>query len=377
MSLLLLLFFLVSVAILYVYLRVCVLAAATSTGAAAVAAAAAVVAAATAAEAECKRWTFAARVWYRRREAQYWLRAFRGPAPRQRAKCSPVRGGPGRAASSQLAASTMVGEATPATAPVSASIETVVMVKGGMLGKGTWRPSAIHEVGGRMFFELALTDTTFARFLGLMTWGKYTRSPWVGNEWPDYLIQLRKKRIDQVIADESRKAIDPLGDQGAQPKRARREVIGLVPEIVEVVIPEVNDSIGEHTMAMLSTDSNRKRLALELTDGNLDYLACAIHAKPPVMFPRASPKKSDVPYPDVAPNVRMRSCRGRMLYTKWLDGGGVVRSHSHMVPPCTDEVLADQFAKNVAIDIQKFYADNCVEEYWTEDEDEEVGVRGG
>ena len=230
-----------------------------------------------------------------------------------------------------------------------ATIERRLVITGGSLSKA-WVPQNISYIADQPFLSLSKLDRDLARFIGLdMT----QRSPWEDNQWPAYLCKLRKAAVDAELAKAEREQMDPLCDEGAPRKKARKDFMHSIPAVVDIQIP--CDGVY-HTMSVLSCQNNRTMVSFELTATNLDVLCKAMATDPPMDELAAKRVMSCVADPQT-PDIRWKPDTNQ-LYCYYVDDDGKKKKHQRQVPVCSEHDAQHVILLEHAKAMQEFFNEN-------------------
>ena len=216
--------------------------------------------------------------------------------------------------------------------------------------------SSLTVANGMTFFNISRDDRKFANVLGLSCAG---RAPWDGNTFLPYLQSLRNAAVEEAMKRAHAHDIDPLADGECEHvfKKARHELMDGVPEILDIIIPQL-DGVAQHHMKVLSSPGRCNKVAFEFSVANLEYLAQAVHVAAPAV-PQRQRQQPPQPFSERTQNVFMGKQYGRlMLVCRYTDEEGKKKQHSRMVPRLEDDQLLRQVTESIANQIQQFYEEN-------------------
>lgn len=227
-------------------------------------------------------------------------------------------------------------------------------------GKHPWAPddAALQEVDGKLFFAVRKRDRGFASLLGL---NMSRRTPWEGVSFLFYIVNLRDKEVDRLIANAHIADADPMAEEGQLPalKRPRSDLMQGVAHTIDIVIPPMGE-LASRSMRVRSDKKRGNGLVFELIAENLAYFSRAVH----MSWPHAERKRAARmgAFHESAPNVLKKEIKfgSLMLYCRWTDTEGVMHNHSKRVPSVGDSVDND-IAMVLAKQVQEFYDQNNVE----------------
>ena len=227
-------------------------------------------------------------------------------------------------------------------------------------GKHPWAPddAALQEVDGKLFFTVRKKDRGFASLLGL---NMSRRSPWEGVSFLFYIVNLRDKEVDRLIANAHIADADPMAEEGQLPalKRPRSELMQGVAHTIDIVIPPMGE-LDSRSMRVRSDKKRGSGLVFELIPANIAYFSRAVH----MSWPHAQRKKAERmgAFHESTPNVLKKELKPGSLqvYCRWADAEGVTHTHTKRVP-AFDASVDNDIAMIVAKRVQEFYDQNNVE----------------
>ncbi|CAJ1358527.1 unnamed protein product, partial [Effrenium voratum] len=99
------------------------------------------------------------------------------------------------------------------------------------------------------------------------------------------LKKLRQDKCNELMADAMRPPDDDGAEQPPRRKKAKlaqpRRYANLLPEVIELAVPEVNSDTPGRVMRLLTENIGEQKFWIELTGPNLEYVKSAVLAATP------------------------------------------------------------------------------------------------
>ena len=227
------------------------------------------------------------------------------------------------------------------------SITTGVIISGGALRRN-WAPKRdkIQDVEDSSFLTLSKQDPELRKFLGA------TLKSFAGTGAFDCIAQAREDaQVKWLSSKQMEGAIDPM-DPMAQASPSvlsaadRRRMKAELPMIVTVTI-EASGGCPQHVMRVLSSASVAANVAMELTQGNLDWLQEAIQKGNFARRPRKKAGSKEV-MSGLGPNCKDIKWRGsrKTLWTTYKQSGKN-KTLSKRIFECSDEERNEKPGRNL------------------------------
>ena len=232
------------------------------------------------------------------------------------------------------------------------SISRGFIVDGGALGAHGWalKSDQVSEVEGRAFFVLSKRDPNLRKFVGVQSKSQCTKHfgtldaivnarNVAQQEWTEKELAAQNPNHNNVI-DFDRV---PYADK----KRARSSM----PTYLDVAIEGAGTCTG-HTMTVLTSKLLTERCAIEITNGNLDWLQRAVHdgAYQPRHINKSKSRETMSAIGPDCKDVRWNEKR-RVLWTAFEQEGKCKRL-SKKISECSDEERALKKLKREAETLQ-------------------------
>ena len=217
----------------------------------------------------------------------------------------------------------------------------------------------LKEIDDKIFMRLRRGDRGVAMLFNL---NNRARTPWGHHDLGVlmYLINLRNATVEKEMTKVVIRDVDPGAEQSCEFhefKRAKRDLIDDVPNVISMTIPPVGD-LEKRTMLVLPNVHNGAVFEFELTHENMMHLFNMLHSDwdvDSVKVPKSRGGKRQG-FSEDAPDILVKEDGGiaSLIYCYWRDAQGRVHQKKKQIPTLSKE-LALEVAREQAKSMQEFF----------------------
>ena len=151
-----------------------------------------------------------------------------------------------------------------------------------------WVPTQ-KRLHGAVWFEISKWDRGLIKFVHSRALNlkkeKKGSSADCNSKFFEDLKKLRQDKCNELMADAMRPPDDDGAEQPPRRKKAKlaqpRRYANLLPEVIELAVPEVNSDTPGRVMRLLTENIGEQKFWIELTGPNLEYVKSAVLAATP------------------------------------------------------------------------------------------------